>query len=121
MNRYWPNAWVDACIDVWSDPRFMDYVEDADFVDCWREVASPEFCQPEGGSCGRNLASGWPPGLAAKNTLRVNQRNRGKNVATGKLHVSCAEHATRSGLTRHLLLYPFTCATCSPLWVFCNR
>ena len=57
MNWWWPNGWVDACIDVWSDPRFVDYVEEAGFIEYWREVGWPSFCQPQGDgfACGRNL------------------------------------------------------------------
>jgi TolB-like protein len=64
MNWYWPNAWVDACIDVWSDPRFRGYVEEAGFVEYWQEVGWPAFCRPDGGQfyCGRKPASGQPPG-----------------------------------------------------------
>lgn len=60
MNWYWPNAWVDACVDVWSDPRFPAYVEEAGFVEYWQEVGWPAFCQPDGESfaCGRNVLSG---------------------------------------------------------------
>ena len=57
MNWWWPNAWVDDCIDVWSDPRFADYVEEAGFVEYWRKVGWPAACQPqgEGFACGRNI------------------------------------------------------------------
>jgi TolB-like protein len=57
MNWWWPNAWLEACINVWSDPRFPAYAEEAGFAEYWREVAWPTFCQPEGESfaCGRNI------------------------------------------------------------------
>jgi tetratricopeptide (TPR) repeat protein len=59
MNWYWPNGWVDACIDVWSDARFPAFVEEAGFVNYWREVGWPRFCRPQGESfaCGRNLSA----------------------------------------------------------------
>jgi TolB-like protein len=59
MNWWWPNGWVDACTEVWSEPRFVDYVEEAGFVEYWREVGWPTFCQPQGKAfvCGRNIAA----------------------------------------------------------------
>jgi tetratricopeptide (TPR) repeat protein len=57
MNWWWPNAWVDACARVWSDPRFAAYVEEAGFVEYWQHVGWPAACQPqgEGFACGRNI------------------------------------------------------------------
>ena len=59
MNWWWPNAWVDACVDVWSDPRFTAYAEEAGFVEYWRKVGWPKACQPqgEGFACGRNISA----------------------------------------------------------------
>jgi TolB-like protein len=59
MNWFWPNGWVDVCADVWSDPRFVDYVEEAGFIEYWREVGWPMFCRPQGDSfaCGRNISA----------------------------------------------------------------
>ena len=57
MNWYWPNGWTDDCINVWSDPRFPAYAEEAGFVEYWQEVGWPDACQPQGESfaCGRNI------------------------------------------------------------------
>ena len=54
---FWPNAWIDECVDVWSDPRFPELVEDEGLVEYWREVGWPEACRPQGESfaCGRNI------------------------------------------------------------------
>ena len=59
MNWWWPNAWLDACVDVWSDPRFPAYAEEAGFVEYWRKVGWPTACQPqgEGFACGRNISA----------------------------------------------------------------
>jgi TolB-like protein len=54
---FWPNVWLDDCVDVWSDPRFPGFVEEAGLVEYWREVGWPEACQPQGDgfACGRNI------------------------------------------------------------------
>jgi hypothetical protein len=54
---FWPNVWGDACIDVWTDPRFPGFVEEAGLVEYWREVGWPKACQPRGDgfACGRNI------------------------------------------------------------------
>ena len=59
MNWWWPNAWLDACINVWSDPRFPAYAEEAGFVEYWRMVGWPKACRPQGETfaCGRNIAA----------------------------------------------------------------
>jgi tetratricopeptide (TPR) repeat protein len=68
MNWWWPNGWVEACADVWSDPRFADYVEEAGFVDYWREVEWPAFCRPrgEGFACGHDVIAA---GSTARNEI----------------------------------------------------
>ncbi len=60
FNWYSPNVWLDYCADVWSDPRFVDYIRDIGFDEYWSEVGWPTFCQPQGDSfaCGRNI-DGW--------------------------------------------------------------
>lgn len=53
---YFPNSWGEDCVNVWSDPRFRDYVEEFGFVEYWRKLdAWPPACRPEGDSftCGR--------------------------------------------------------------------
>jgi TolB-like protein len=57
FNWYRPNVWMGECSDVWSDPRFPDYVRDEGLDEYWRTVGWPEFCQPRGDDfvCGRNL------------------------------------------------------------------
>jgi TolB-like protein len=57
VNWWWPNGWVDDCVDVWSDPRFPAYVEEAGFIEYWQHVGWPRACQPqgEGFACGRNI------------------------------------------------------------------
>ena len=54
---FWPNVWGSSCVDVWSDPRFPGFVEEAGLVEYWREVDWPEACQPQGDgfACGRNV------------------------------------------------------------------
>jgi hypothetical protein len=55
---YWPNMWHRDCEDIWSMPEFPPLVEEAGFVEYWREVGWPEACQPDGESfaCGNNIA-----------------------------------------------------------------
>ncbi|HSM31900.1 MAG TPA: tetratricopeptide repeat protein, partial [Woeseiaceae bacterium] len=38
---FWPNAWNRSCGNVWADPRFVDYVEEAGFVEYWHRVGWP--------------------------------------------------------------------------------
>jgi tetratricopeptide (TPR) repeat protein len=54
---FWPNVWGNSCIDVWSDPRFPGFVEEAGLVEYWRKAGWPAACQPqgEGFACGRNI------------------------------------------------------------------
>ena len=54
---HWPNVWIEACIDVWSEPHFSALVEEEGLVEYWREVDWPNACQPQGESfaCGRNI------------------------------------------------------------------
>ena len=57
---YWPNTWVDSCVDVWSDPRFPALVERFGFVEYWSEVGWPSACKPsdDGIACGRAAETG---------------------------------------------------------------
>lgn len=54
---FWPSVWVSSCFDVWSDSRFPGFVEEAGFVEYWREAGWPEACEPQGDgfACGRNI------------------------------------------------------------------
>jgi TolB-like protein len=56
MGRDWffANSWGAECADVWSDPRFRDYVEEFGFIEYWRRVEWPDACRPDGESftCG---------------------------------------------------------------------
>ncbi len=54
---FWPNVWGNSCIDVWSEPRFPGFVEEAGLVDYWRKAGWPDACQPQGDgfACGRNI------------------------------------------------------------------
>jgi hypothetical protein len=56
MARDWffANSWGPECANVWSDPRFRDYVEEFGFIEYWRQVEWPDACRPEGDSftCG---------------------------------------------------------------------
>lgn len=55
MFWHWPNAWSPECGNVWSDPRFRDYVEELDLPEYWQHVGAwPAACRPEGDSyvCG---------------------------------------------------------------------
>jgi TolB-like protein len=47
---YWPNVWLGKCGNVWSDPRFPQFVEEAGFVEYWHEAGWPAMCRPEGDS-----------------------------------------------------------------------
>ena len=45
---YFPNGWGAECVNVWSHPRFRDYVEEFGFVEYWRKIeAWPPACRPE--------------------------------------------------------------------------
>ena len=54
---FWPNVWLDDCVNVWSDPRFPAFVEETGLVEYWREAGWPTACQPRGDgfACGRNI------------------------------------------------------------------
>lgn len=56
---FWPNAWNQSCGNVWADPRFIDYAEEAGFIEYWRRVGWPAICQPDGESivCGDPAAA----------------------------------------------------------------
>ena len=45
---FWPNAWNRSCGNVWADPRFVDYVEEAGFAEYWRRVGWPPMCRADG-------------------------------------------------------------------------
>jgi TolB-like protein len=45
---YWPNAWNRSCGNVWADPRFEGYVEEAGFAEYWRRAGWPPMCQADG-------------------------------------------------------------------------
>jgi TolB-like protein len=45
---FWPNAWNRTCGNVWADPRFVDYVEEAGFAEYWRRVGWPPMCRADG-------------------------------------------------------------------------
>jgi TolB-like protein len=52
---YFPNGWGAECVNVWSHPRFRDYVEEFGFIEYWRKIdAWPPACRSEGDSftCG---------------------------------------------------------------------
>lgn len=45
---HWPNVWGPRCGNVWSDPAFEDFVEEAGLVEYWREVGWPRMCRSIG-------------------------------------------------------------------------
>ena len=51
---HWPNVWNHACGNVWSDPKFIDFVTEFGFPEYWRVAGWPEMCREEGGAvvCG---------------------------------------------------------------------
>lgn len=52
---HWPNAWNPECTNVWSDPRFRDFVDELELAEYWQHVGEwPPACRPDGDSyvCG---------------------------------------------------------------------
>ncbi len=52
---HWPNAWNPECTNVWSDPRFRNYVDELELAEYWHHVGEwPTACRPDGDSyvCG---------------------------------------------------------------------
>jgi TolB-like protein len=45
---FWPNVWLPRCGNVWSDPRFPEFVERFGLVEYWHKAGWPAMCRPEG-------------------------------------------------------------------------
>ncbi len=52
---HWANTWDEACTSVWAHPEFPALMEQAGFVEYWREAGWPPACRPDGDSyvCGQ--------------------------------------------------------------------